>query len=57
MFVDFSSNKWDTGTRQNQQSIIKWLNNITQSACTLLSEERVATLSTAYGRCGRGFVR
>ncbi|BCZ40621.1 hypothetical protein SMGES_19470 [Serratia marcescens] len=56
MLVDFSSKKWDTGTRQNQRPVIKWLNNIMPDVNHRPSEEKVSTLSTVYQRCSRGFV-
>jgi hypothetical protein len=40
MFVDFSSKKWDTGTRQNHHPVIKWLNNITLNVNHWPSEKR-----------------
>jgi hypothetical protein len=52
MFVDFSSKKWDTGTRQNHHPVIKWLNNITPDVKHRLSEKMAGALSTVYGRCG-----
>ncbi len=57
MLVDFSSKKWDTGTRQNQRPVIKWLNNITPDVKHRPSEEKVSTLSTVYQRCSRGVCR
>lgn len=38
MFVDFSSKKWDIGTRQNHRPVIKWLNNITPNVIIRPSE-------------------
>jgi hypothetical protein len=57
MLVDFSSKKWDTGTRQNERPVIKWLNNITPDVKHRPSEEKVSTLSTVYQRCSRGVCR
>lgn len=56
MFVDFSSKKWDTGTRQNHHPVIKWLNNITPVVNHWPSEKKANALSTVNGRCSNGFV-
>ncbi len=43
MFVDFSSKKWDTSTRQNHWSVIKWLNNIMLNVKIWPNKEKTST--------------